>query len=345
MKIQVNNSVGLNHRDNTKLLNEAIRKGIIAVDNSTHFIGGVSSVAPLGALNYIRPEAIEILTAPLEADAIATAQKNGNWGDESVTIKLKQFSGSTSPDDGTPDDGKNSTANYNTTARGVYYYRADWKSSDRDEASVGTAFKENYRADQAKAAMTSLNIDRNSFFFSGIKLKNSPLAVYGFLNEPSLGAYKTVPAVNSKRKWEEKEPQDIVNDVVLAFQDITSKSNGLNNKFGGKYKLNIATDSIGYIDRANSYGVTARKLLKEMYGDKLEIIAVPQLSKADSNSDVFYLVFESTIAPTVINSYVELARAYPLFQKHSEVSQKISAGTSGCVVQYSMFITRYNGIG
>ena len=55
-------------------------------------------------------------------------------------------------------------------------------------------------------------------------------------------------------------------------------------------------------------------------------------------------VIEADGNATILNSYVEMARAYPIFQKDSVVSQKISAATSGCVVQVPMLITRVTGV-
>jgi hypothetical protein len=86
-------------------------------------------------------------------------------------------------------------------------------------------------------------------------------------------------------------------------------------------------------------------MLNETYGDSLEIVAVPQFNVADSSSDVFYLIMRPAGKDTIIHSYVEMARAYPLEVRSSEVYQKISAATSGCIVQYPVFVVRYNGIG
>ena len=54
-----------------------------------------------------------------------------------------------------------------------------------------------------------------------------------------------------------------------------------------------------------------------------------------------FLTWEAAL----LNSYVEMAKAYPIYQKDSVVSQKLSGATSGCIVQYPWAIVRYNGIG
>lgn len=350
MKFKVNNSVSIAHADNRAFLDAMKAKGIVgvhAMNALPPMITAANINAPLGALNYIRPEAIEVLVAPQVADKIATASKNGAWGDKSVTIKIKEYTGATAPDDGLTSDGHQVKTNYENALRGVYYYTTGWLATDLEEATVGS-FQENYRADQATAAMRTLAIDRNKFFFTGVETASADLPIYGLLNDPHLTNYTTAAVgAGGSSAWENKTPEEIYNDIVDAMALVNTQSSGLSAEGvangRGKYILAVASDSEQLLGRGNSYGVTARKLLKEQYGDKIEIVPVPQFNNANSASDVFYLIYVGEV-PTILNSYVEMAKAYPIYQKDSVVSQKISAATSGCVVQYPMFIARVTGI-
>lgn len=348
VKIKVNNEKSLAHADNKDLLAMVKNKGIVAVENALPAMISTPNInAPFGALAFIRPKAVEILTAPRVADRLASPQKNGKWGDEIVAIKIKEYMGSVSPDDGLSSDGFQAKTNYSTEYRGVYYYTTGWMSNDRAEATAG-AFAENYRADQAEAAMRTMAIARNNFFFSGVSVKGSATPIYGLLNDPHLSAYATVPAEGANVAWSAKSPEAIANDITTAYAALCSQSKGIVGEGieggRGKLKLAVAASSQAQLNRANTYGKTALAMLKETYGDRLEIVAVPQFTNADSSSDVFYLIYEEEGYETLINSYVEMARVYPLFVKDSTVSQKISAATSGCVVQYPMFVVRYNGL-
>lgn len=351
MKYKVSNSKSLAHASNASFYQAMKAKGIISVDNS--------AVAPalttpninvvLGALTFIRPKAIEILTAPRVADKIARAEKNGKWGDKLVTFKLKEYTGATRPDDGLTSDGLQVKTNYEQQVRGVYYYTTGWMATDLEEATT-QGMQENYRADQAEGAMRTLAIDRNDFFFRGVAEAGLVQPIYGMLNDPNLTAYSTVATNvgNTSTYWADKTPEEIYNDIVTAVNALYTQSNGIveDELPNGKLKCAVATGSLGQLDRTNSFGVTARKLLKETYGDKIEFIAVPQLNSADSSSDCFYMIFDWNEGDaTIVNSYVEMAKAYPIYQKDSVVSQKLSAATSGCFVQYPWAIVRYNGIG
>lgn len=352
MDYKVNNAKSIAHTSNAGFMRAMVSKGVIGVHNAAPFITTPNINVVAGALQYIRPKAIEILTAPRVADKLARAEKNGKWGDRAVVIKTKEFTGKSSPDDGLPSDGLQTKTNYNYVTRGVYYFTTGWLATDLQEATTD-AMQENYRADQADGAMRTLAIDRNAFFFNGVATSGDAAKIYGLLNEPSLSAYETVASVtpdggSATTYWNAKTPEEIYNDVVAGINKLYVQSNGIvqDNLANGKIKMGVAAGSLGNLDRTNSYGVTARKLLKQTYGDKLEIYAVPQLNSADSDSDCFYIIFDMEGGDaTLLNSYVEMARAYPLFVKDSVVSQKISAATSGAIVQYPWAIVRYNGIG
>lgn len=349
MEFKVNNAKSIAHVSNAEFLRTMKARGIIGVQNAAPAITTPNINVIAGALQYIRPKAIETLTAPRVADKIARAEKFGKWGDRAVVIKQKEFTGETRPDDGLTSDGLQAKVNYTYVTRGVYYYTTGWLATDLEEATVD-GIQENARADKAAAAMQTLAIDRNKFFFNGVETASAAAPIYGLLNEPSLAAYKTVAqnAGGTSTYWENKTPEEIYNDVVAAIKELYVQSNGIveDQLANGKIKLAVASGSLGNLDRANNFGLTARAKLKETYGDKLVIEAVPQLNSADSSSDCFYALFDLEGADsTLLNGYVELARAYPIFTKDSVVSQKISGATAGCIVQYPWAIVRYNGIG
>lgn len=351
MKYKVNNAKTLVHASNAEFARAMIAKGVLGVQNATPgpLMTTPNINAPLGALQYIRPEAVEVLTAPRMSDRVAEAQQNGRWGDKLVTITVKEYTGATRPDDGLPSDGLQAKTNYGVVTRGVYYYQADWLATDLEEATA-RGFNQSYREDQANSAMLALSIDRNAFFFNGVATATGAAPIYGLLNEPGLSAYTSVAAngTGDSTYWSTKTPENIANDVVAAVNQLYVQSNGLVEDLleNGKIIVAVATGSLGNLDRTNMYGKSARAMLKETYGDKIEFLSIPQFNNADSDSDVFYVIFRMNDGrQTLLNSYVEMAHAYPIFQKDSAVSQKISAATSGAVVQYPWAIVRFNGIG
>lgn len=351
VKIKVDNSKSLTAFENKELLAKVMNKGIIGVDtrvqNAAPWVSTPNINAPYGSLAFIRPKAVEVLTAPQVSDRLAAPVKNGNWGDEIVNIKIKEYTGTVSPDDGTSADVLRSQANYSNAIRGIYYYATWWYATDRAEATAGS-FGENYRADQAEAAMRALALARNNYFFSGIETAAGQPAINGILNDPSLGAYETVAqGTAGSTAWSTKTPEEIYNDIVGAYTKLVAQSHGIVSEGiasgRGKIILAVADSSEGNLRLGNNYGTSARDLLAKNF-PFVEIVVVPQFSKADSDSDVFYLIYREDGFETILNSYVEMARAYPIFTEDSTTRQKISAATSGAIVQYPIFIVRYNGL-
>jgi hypothetical protein len=343
----------VNHASNAALIRAFNARGFRLTENEAPMVSAPNVNMPLGALNYIRPQAVDALTAVQNADKIAQIVKNGKWADDSVTIKLKEYVGHTIPDDGRAHSGRKTKTNVSTVTRGVYRFRADWDSNDVKEAQWG-AMAEDYRASQAEGSMRAIALDRNAFFFRGVDTHGSTLPIYGYLNDVALPAYIPVAdGASGEASWADKTPAEIANDVIEGVNQANQTSGGqLERLMGagqGTLIISIALGSYGRLDRSVDTGnnKTARMILKEMYGDKIEFVSVPEMNSADSDQDVFYveLRVKSAIADTILNSCTELARAYPIEQRSSEVSQKISADTQGCIVQLPLFIARYSGIG
>lgn len=83
---------------------------------------------------------------------------------------------------------------------------------------------------------------------------------------------------------------------------------------GKRLKLFLSPASEALFKRVNGYGLSAYKAVNENYPG-IEVVAVPQMAGANSGANVFYLSIDTDGNDTVLNSYVEMARAYPIFRK------------------------------
>lgn len=379
LSFDVNNNVSIENTENRKMFNALMEKGIISygtpgdeysssrVFNAAPAVTTPNVNVPLGAMNYIFPQDIEIRTAIKTADKIATRQKIGEWGgSKMITIKVKEFNGQVTPDDGFANSTSRSTVNYSYITRGVFPFAGYWGNTDMGRTTAA-AFGEDLKSDDVASLMSSLAIAQNQIFFTGVKEKNLKTVgvdnpVYGLLNEPNLDGYNTVanngidPSGNKSTYWEYKTVNQIYNDVLIAYKELINKSGGNIVSEGisslkGKIKLAISLGTYYLLKTVQSTGtqwISAYELIKNNLGLQDEdIIPVPQFNGAYNNEDVFYLIYEETgvYGPTILNIYQELIRAYPIFQQHSEISQKIASQVSGCIVRYPMFVTRYTGIG
>ena len=361
--MECNKNKSLNSFENAELLKVFNSKRILTIgsagddmmlkaNNTAPMISTPNINANLGVLNFIDPEAIEILTAVMTADMIAKPRQIGFWGMNSYTFNVKENLGIVSPDDGSANDTKRTTSNVSQFLRGCKAFAGYWGNTDLQRSQYGQ-MKVDIQAEDVKSLMQALNINRNMVFFNGVaETFNTQLPIYGLTNDPQLPAYDVVRDYGSGTQWANKNPNQISNDICVdAFGKLNKKSGGLvstgiaNGR--GKLKLAVSNSSIVYLNQMQSVGnswVSAKKLIEDNLKG-IEIIACPELDGVSNNSDVFYLIYEeNAYGDTVSNLYVEMARAYPIFTQHSEISQKISQLIMGCVVKRPMFIVRYTGI-
>lgn len=367
--MKCNKNVSITHKDNREFLKTCNSKGILSVgygndekllkiSNTAPMVSTPNINANLGVLNYIDPVAIEILTAVQTADMIAKPRKIGFWGLNSYTYNIKERMGKVSPDDGSANDTIRSTSNVSQVLRGVKAFAGYWGNNDLARSQY-SQMQIDLQAEDVHGLMQALAINRNMVFFNGVREtwntnNGISLPVYGFINDPKLPAYQIVKQnnQNNSTQWKDKTPNEISNDVcVYAYGNLNKKSGGIVNtgrsNGRGRLKLCLSNASLVYLDQMQTIGnswVSARQLIENNLKG-IEIIACPELDGVNNNSDVFYLVYEEeAYGETMANVYVEMARAYKVFEKHSEISQKISQLIGGCVVKRPEFITRWTGI-
>ena len=361
MKIKINNKVPLSHVDNRQAFRALNEKGIltigsatekIAMNNASPMISTPNINANLGVLNYIDKEAVEILVSPQTSDLISAPRKIGYWGMNSYTFNIKEHLGIVSPDDGSANDSKGSKTNISQVIRGCKYFCGYWGTNDLAKSQY-SQMQVDIQADDVKSLMNGLAINRNNVFFTGVAEtwnQNNVYPIYGLLNDPQLPSYKVVAnnSAGNSTQWKNKTPNEISNDIcVYAWGDLVSKSKGLCKLKKGKLKLVVSNSAYTYLNLTQAVGNSwiSAKMLVEQTLEGIEIINSPELDAGNNGSDVFYLIYEdSSYGDTVSNCFVEMARAYPVFQKDSETSQKISQGVMGCITKIPMFISRWTGI-
>lgn len=363
MKIKINNNVPLSHIDNRQAFQVLNQKGIIGIGtpgddkpnkiyNAAPMITTPNINANLGVLNYIDPECVEVLVAEQTADLIAKPKKVGFWGQNSYTFNIKEHFGIVSPDDGSANNTKKSSTNVSSVIRGCKIFAGYWGSNDIIKSQY-SQMQIDIQSEDVKSLMNGLSINRNNIFFTGVKEtwnNNQIMPIYGFLNDPNMPAYNLVinNSAGTSTQWAKKTPNEIYNDIcVYAFQDLKKKAKRFTTFKSGKFKLVVSNSASVYLNAVQTIGeswISARTLVERAIPG-IEIIESPELDSANNGSDVFYLIYEdSKFGDTVSNPYVEMARAYPIFTQHSEISQKISQCIMGCVTRIPMFISRWTGI-
>ena len=129
-----------------RLNNEQIRalnsKGILTVNANPMPITAPNLNTPFSTpLTYIQPNAVQILTAVRQFEKLGgELEKNGSWGQDSVSIKTREFAGQVTgytSGNSAIMGGQASDVNYGNVVRGVYMYEKPWVAEDREVSSAG----------------------------------------------------------------------------------------------------------------------------------------------------------------------------------------------------------------
>lgn len=341
-----------------RLNNEQLRlldaKGILTFNGNPNPITSPNLNTPFASsLTYIQTEAIDILTAPRQFEKLGgELEKNGDWGQDSISIKIREYAGEVTPyssGNSSAMGGQKSGVNFGNKLIGVYYYEKPWSVDDKLQASAGF-FNENMLKSEAEASMLALAIERNAVNFLGKHESGSLTQVNGFLNSPDWDS--TIPVVDAgaggDTEWAEKTPEEIFNDFANTIALLNKKSKGKSTQSasaGKKYNIGIANSCFGYLHRTNKYGLSVFQKLKEVYGDSINLVNVPEMDGFAGGDNIMTITIDADDnVKTIKASYVELARTYPVDRIGSLTSQKIAAAISGAVLQRPVMAIRVKGI-
>lgn len=387
----LNKSVGLGHKDNFEALYDAISTGKMglglqtndtlmnravvldsinaaydeAVKSGKEYLADVENAlpdtpdsvsVPLGALNYIDPEIVEIIKAPMASDLIGYSTVRGVWGTKTIQIQTKEPRGKTVPYVGKP-IGSTSGVNYTADIiRGVYYHQDSWSLNDLDISEAALA-RRPILPDSQAASIFTIKKTNDEIFFKGVDLtSNGGAKVEGLLNATGLSAYKNVTGGTWAAAVAAGTPEVILEQIAVAFADINTASNGhaANELYGdtglgpnvGKLKLIVDPTNQGLLMQPiNEYGLTVMDRLKKVYNNRIEVISSVFMAGANNGASAFYLIYESPFgARTVLKPYVEEVRLYPIVNLHATQEQLIASAVSGAIVQRPYFVARYTGI-
>jgi hypothetical protein len=106
--------------------------------------------------------------------------------------------------------------------------------------------------------------------------------------------------------------------------------------------LGISNDMAAYLTYTNTYGKTAKEMLKENYPN-LEIVTIPELSTV-SGEELYLTVTEVegiSVGDTAFTEKLRLSRVVP---ETTSFKQKAMSGTFGTVIKQPAFIARMTGI-
>ena len=340
-------SVGVNV---DSLVNKYAGKSSFAMDSGLvePVTPGANGV-PVQFLQAFLPGMIHIMQKKRSADLLAPIVTIGDFGDMEVIITTLEHLG-------TPqlysDHGEVPLAEWNTTYERRSVIRHELGALVtilEDEISSKTGV--NNATTKRAAVMLAFEILRNDIFFYGFD--SGANRVYGFLNDPNLPAYVTVPnGAGGNSTWESKTVKERQSDILSGLAALRSQSGSNVDVENDQLIMAIASDVkdlMSESDEGNGNLFTVNKWLAENYPN-INVIPCEELNGADGGDNVFYL-YPASVAEsgdddqiTIIQMVPERLKSLNTVTEMKGVKEGYANALAGCMVKRGYAVYRATGI-
>lgn len=309
----------------------------IAMDAQPSLITASNSGVPGFLTNFLDPEVIRILTAPMKAAEIYGETKKGDWTTLSTQFPVVESTGEVTSY-GDYNNNGSSGANVNWAARQSYHYQTVSQWGERELEIYGLA-KINYASEINVGSALALNKFQNQSYFFGI----ATLQNYGALNDPGLIApiLPTVKALGGYT-WDAAIAQEIYNDVLALFKQLQTQMHGLVPDMEAKMTLVMSPLQAVNLKKTSIYNVTAEETIRKAFPN-MTIKTAPEFTTAAG--ELLQLILDTVDGVrTTYAAFTEKMRAHPVIADMSAWKQKKSAGTWGAIIRRPIAIAQMLGI-
>ena len=315
----------------------------LAMDSAATLAPNVGGPSMFGTV--ISPNVFSILFSKLTASELLPLRKEGAFADEVLSMRVREFTGGTSPYNDYS-NGVSSSVNDNYPTRAQYRFRTSIQYGDL-EVEKAAARRVSLAAEYQESAAWNIAKTENMIYLHGVK----GLKVYGLLNDPNLNApINALPAqVNgaSKTLWTDKDKDPIgvanhiANDVLALHQDLVSRNGGhIDNN--SQFTLALSQKRRNFLNRANNYGNTVMNVIKETIPN-LNIVTVPECSLQEGER--MYLICAQVMGQDAgYLAFSEKLRVSPVIQMPSYQFQTYTAGCWGAIITQPNLIAIMTGI-
>lgn len=281
-------------------------------------VGTPNAGIPSFLTTYVDPKVIEVLVAPMKAAEIVGESKKGDWTTLTATfIQAEPLTKVATYGDYSADG--DSSANVNYPQRQAYFFQT-WTRWGERELEMAGAGRVDWSAQLNYSSALGLAKFLNATYLFGV----SGLQNYGLTNDPRLPTPVAAPV-----NYATAVPEDIFNDFVRQFKLLQSQSQGIIEQ-NDELKWAMPPTAVGDLNRVNTYGLSAAKLLKDAF-PKLEIVSVPEYDTASGRLlQLWAPRIEGQESATC--GFTEKMRAHAIERYSSYFRQKKSAGSWGAII-------------
>lgn len=260
----------------------------LAMDSQQAGITTPSIATPIQFLQTWLPGFVRVITAARKIDELIGISTIGNWEDQEVVQGVLEPIGNAVPY-GDQTNVPLADWNVNFERRTVIQFEKGFLVGKMEEARAAR-MRVNSAGEKRNAVSLQLEIQRNLVGFFGYNGGNN--RTYGFLNDPSLPAYYTVPnGASASTLWSNKSFLEITGDIRTAFATLQTQSQS-NISMQSEMTLALPTAAAAYLTVTSTFGNSVSQWIKETFPN-MRVIDAPQLNGANGGANVFYLYAES----------------------------------------------------
>jgi hypothetical protein len=301
-----------------------------AADLTPHLVGAANSGIPSFLTTYVDPKVIEVLVAPMKAAELIGESKKGDWTTLTAafiqaepTTKVATYGDYSSDGD--------SNANINYPQRQSYFFQT-WTRWGERELEMAGAGRVDWASQLNYASALGIAKFLNASYLFGV----SGLQNYGLTNDPRLPS-----PVAATVNWATAAPEAIYNSLVTMFKALQTQSQGIIEQTD-ELRVGLAPTALGDMNTANSYGLSAAKLIKDAF-PKMEFVTIPEFDTASGRLVQMWAPrIEGQESATC--AFTEKLRAHAIERYSSYFRQKKSAGTWGAVIFRPLACTQLLGV-
>jgi hypothetical protein len=296
----------------------------------------VNAGIPAFLANFIDPKFIEVLLQPMKAAEITGERGMGSWTTKTAQFPVVEHAGEVSTY-GDYNNNGSAGANINWVPRQQYIYQSICQWGDH-EMEMNALAKVDYANLVRNSKAIAFNKFQNkSYFFGVANLQN-----YGLLNDPNL-----FPAIAPGAKvlggtaWLLGSANEVYQDIENLFAQLQVQLQGLV-ELTDPMILAMSPTSEVALTKTTQLNVNVMDMLKKNFPN-MKVITAPEYATAAGQ--LVQIIVPSIMGQeSLISSFGDKMRAFPVFRDLSSFRQKFSAGTWGCILKFPPAISQMLGV-
>lgn len=299
---------------------------------------------PVAFTTYIDPVIVNILTSPLNATEISTERRMGDWTTSYAQFLSVEETGFVQPYDDYANNGV-SDVNANFPVRQNFVYETTITYGDRESEIAGKG-RINLISRKQQSAANTLKRAQNTFYLRGVQ----GLANYGIMNDPDLPTALTPANVGTQSdpvtEWEDKDANQIYNDILAMMTDMVTRSKGLVN-MKTRVKMVVSPATNAQLMKTNGLMTTSVLAFVKANLPNIDVVVIPEFETQAGN--LIQLWADTVTDGEEENKVMELAysekmRAGRVVPGLSHFKQKFTAGTFGAVIYQPYAVSQMLGV-